>query len=67
MLSPPVAYWDADNDTYYTYVLEDTGVPLVHYLMVNVPGNDMGRGEVVFEYIPSFSLNYKNNDQDFVK
>ncbi len=66
MWDAPTSFWEADDKEYYTYLLEDTFVPLAHYLVVNIPGNRMEEGEVVFEYQPSFSLNF--NDQDeFVK
>lgn len=66
MMDPPSAFWDASNDTYYTYLLQDTGFYMTHYLVVNIPGNRLDEGEVVFDYLPSFSLNFDSND-NFVR
>ncbi len=49
----------------YTYMVEDTGVPFIHYLKVNIPGCDGStEGDVAISYIPSFYVE-NNGDSTF--
>jgi phosphatidylethanolamine-binding protein len=56
----PTVEWTADPDSFYTLVMTDPDAPSRkdpkfrewhHWLVVNIPGNDVAKGEVLSEYI----------------
>ena len=59
MMEPPVLFFDASNDTFYTYMIVDLAVSFAHYLVANIRGNGVNEtGDVILPYIPSFSLDF---------
>lgn len=57
---PPCATWPADKWTYYTLIMLDPDVPSRcdpsdrewhHWLIGNIPGNKLSKGQVVYKYI----------------
>ena len=61
MLDPPYVYWDADPYSYYTLMVEDVdlngGRRYFHFLLYNIPGNNVTAGQVAFDWAPSFAFN----------
>lgn len=60
--NPPVVEYKAESDTFYTLAMQDPDAPsrrepsrreFRHWLVVNIPGNDIVNGETIFEYIGS--------------
>ncbi|MFH4979470.1 hypothetical protein AB6A40_006179 [Gnathostoma spinigerum] len=58
--NPPHVTWDAEPGALYTLVMTDPDAPSRsnpqfrewhHWLVINIPGNDVSRGEVLSEYI----------------
>ncbi|KAG5685018.1 hypothetical protein PVAND_014221 [Polypedilum vanderplanki] len=58
----PKITFKAEEDAYYTIVMTDPDAPsrkepsrreFRHWLVVNIPGNDISNGETIFEYIGS--------------
>lgn len=58
----PLVEWEASPTVYYTLVMYDPDAPsqanpsladVKHWLVVNIPGNDVNSGEVIAEYIGS--------------
>ncbi|XP_046982767.1 protein D3-like [Schistocerca americana] len=58
----PSVTWDAEKDTYYTLAMTDPDAPsrkdpkfreFLHWLVVNIPGNDIAKGETLAEYVGS--------------
>ncbi|XP_035673757.1 protein D2-like isoform X2 [Branchiostoma floridae] len=58
--SPPQVTWAAEEGYLYTLIMTDPDAPnrsnpkfreWHHWLIVNIPGNDLGRGEVLTDYI----------------
>lgn len=54
--------WKADSDTFYTLCMTDPDAPSRqepkfrewhHWLVVNIPGNDISKGETLSEYVGS--------------
>ncbi|CAD6244710.1 GSCOCG00013434001-RA-CDS [Cotesia congregata] len=59
---PPTVHWDADSGSFYTLCMTDPDAPSRkqptyrewhHWLVGNIPGNDLSKGEVLSEYIGS--------------
>lgn len=59
---PPTVTWKAENDAFYTLCLTDPDAPSRktpkfrewhHWLVVNIPGCDVSKGQVLSEYIGS--------------
>lgn len=59
---PVSVKWPAEPDTLYTVCMTDPDAPSRqqpkyrewhHWLVVNVPGNDIGKGEILSEYVGS--------------
>ncbi|XP_044580968.1 protein D2-like isoform X1 [Cotesia glomerata] len=59
---PPTVHWDADSGSFYTLCMTDPDAPSRkqptyrewhHWLVGNIPGNDVSKGEVLSEYIGS--------------
>ena len=55
----PNVHWDADPDSYYVVILADPDAPsratptlreVAHWMVVNVPGNDVSKGEIKYQY-----------------
>ena len=49
MKDVPVVSWNAEPDAFYTLLMvdpESTIPEFVHWLVVNIPGNDLNSGEV---------------------
>ncbi len=44
--------WSADPRKLYTIVVYDTTASVVHFLAVNIPGNEVSRGEILLPYQP---------------
>ncbi|KHN77275.1 26 kDa secreted antigen [Toxocara canis] len=61
--SPPTRLgWDADSNGLYTLILTDPDAPSrqnptlrewLHWLVINIPGNNTSRGNVIATFIPS--------------
>ncbi|XP_074114969.1 protein D2 isoform X1 [Cotesia typhae] len=59
---PPTVHWDADSGSFYTLCMTDPDAPSRkqptyrewhHWLVGNIPGNDVSKGEVLSAYIGS--------------
>ncbi|XP_017796621.1 PREDICTED: protein D2-like isoform X1 [Habropoda laboriosa] len=59
---PPTVTWDADANGYYTVCMTDPDAPSRkepkfrewhHWLVGNIPGSDISKGEVLSEYVGS--------------
>lgn len=44
--------WEALPDTFYTLYIYDNTINLVHALIVNIPNNEIDKGDVILPYIP---------------
>ncbi|KAK9501885.1 hypothetical protein O3M35_012524 [Rhynocoris fuscipes] len=60
--NPPKVEWEADPNAYYTLCLTDPDAPSrkdpkfrewLHWLIVNIPGNNVNQGEVLAEFVSS--------------
>lgn len=58
----PSVKWDADPDSYYTLIMTDPDAPsranptrgeVRHWYVVNIAGNNVAEGEILFSYIGS--------------
>lgn len=58
----PTVKWNADKDTYYTLIFTDPDAPsradpkfreFRHWLVVNIPGDNVNAGDILFDYIGS--------------
>uniref|UniRef100_T1GU81 Phosphatidylethanolamine-binding protein n=1 Tax=Megaselia scalaris TaxID=36166 RepID=T1GU81_MEGSC len=58
----PAVKWEAEEGALYTLLMTDPDAPsrknpefgeVRHWLVVNIPGNDISKGQVVFDYIGS--------------
>ncbi|KAK2712577.1 hypothetical protein QYM36_011309 [Artemia franciscana] len=58
--NPPTVHWDADPNSFYTLCMTDPDAPSRkepkfrewhHWLVVNIPGEDISKGEVLSEYV----------------
>ncbi|XP_055907095.1 protein D2-like [Eupeodes corollae] len=54
----PSLLWDADENSLYTILMTDPDVPekikeAMHWLVVNIPGNKLSKGQCVMEYAGS--------------
>lgn len=58
----PKVEYKAEKDTYYTLAMQDPDAPsrrepsrreFRHWLVVNIPGNDIFKGDTIWEYIGS--------------
>ncbi|KAK4879806.1 hypothetical protein RN001_007952 [Aquatica leii] len=56
----PVVYWNSEDDSFYSLVMTDPDAPSRenpelrewhHWLVVNIPGNNIQQGETLSEYI----------------
>ena len=60
MLEAPVPTWDCDPTKLYTYSIEDKSLDndngFFHYLVVNIENCDVSTGDVVLDYLPSFTF-----------
>ncbi|XP_057334536.1 protein D2-like isoform X1 [Microplitis mediator] len=59
---PPTVHWDADSGSFYTLCMTDPDAPSReqptyrewhHWLVSNIPGNEISKGEVLSDYIGS--------------
>jgi phosphatidylethanolamine-binding protein (PEBP) family uncharacterized protein len=57
-----VLSWNADSNSYYVVILADPDAPsranptfreFAHWMIVNIPGNDISKGEIKYQYIGS--------------
>ncbi|KAJ1524752.1 hypothetical protein ONE63_009631 [Megalurothrips usitatus] len=58
---PPQVSFKAEKDTLWTLVLTnpdghliEENAEYVHWFIGNIPGNDVSKGEVIFDYLPPF-------------
>ncbi|XP_053946672.1 protein D2-like [Anastrepha ludens] len=60
--SQPLVEWAADHDAFYTLIMTDPDAPsrreptfreFKHWLVGNIPGNDISQGEVLAAYVGS--------------
>ncbi|XP_011182666.1 protein D3 [Zeugodacus cucurbitae] len=60
--SQPLVEWEADPDTFYALIMTDPDAPsrnapkfreFKHWLVGNIPGNDVTKGEVLSAYVGS--------------
>lgn len=58
----PHVHYDADDESFYTLIMTDPDAPSRknpirrewhHWLVVNIPGKDVEKGETLSEYVPS--------------
>lgn len=58
----PAVEWEADSSTYYTLAMVDPDAPsraepiyreIEHWLVVNIPGSDVSKGDIIASYIGS--------------
>ncbi|XP_036325333.1 protein D2-like [Rhagoletis pomonella] len=58
----PTVTWEADNDALYTLIMVDPDAPsraeptfreILHWLVVNIPGNEVTQGETIAAYAGS--------------
>jgi phosphatidylethanolamine-binding protein (PEBP) family uncharacterized protein len=56
----PDVDWEAKNDEFYTFLMVDYGaqdsdkpMEVNHWLVVNIPGNNIDKGETVVEFVGS--------------
>lgn len=58
----PTVKWNADKNTLYTLILADPDAPsradpqfreVRHWLVVNIPGDEVYAGESIFDYVSS--------------
>lgn len=42
----PKVSWPIEANTYYTFVMVDATPNLLHWLTVNIAGNDLSKGEL---------------------
>lgn len=58
----PAVKWESEEGVLYTLLMTDPDAPsrknpefgeVRHWLVVNIPGNDISKGQVVFDYIGS--------------
>lgn len=59
MSAEPSVSWRANNETYYTLIMVDPDAPshanatyrnMLHWLVVNIPGNNVTQGETITKY-----------------
>ena len=62
MKDEPEVTWEADSDANYTLLMTDPDAPnrqskafgeVRHWLVVNIPGNKVADGKVLYEYVGS--------------
>lgn len=54
----PDADWEAESDEFYTLLMTDCGaqdsekiMEVNHWLVLNIPGNDISKGETAIEFV----------------
>lgn len=64
----PDVDWEAKSDEFYSLLMADYGsqesenfMEVNHWLVVNIPGNDLAKGETVVEFIGAMPLKVKIN------
>ncbi|XP_045494663.1 39S ribosomal protein L38, mitochondrial [Colias croceus] len=62
-LEPPVVSYEADGDSLWTLVLTsldghltESDKEYVHWLVANIPGKDIGKGDTIVDYLQPFPL-----------
>ncbi|XP_023345333.1 putative odorant-binding protein A5 [Eurytemora carolleeae] len=68
LLNRPSFKWNADPNALYTLLIEDNDIELgsikyAHLLVTNIPGSNVYGGDEVIEYIPSFTVNIRDNEK----
>ncbi|XP_030562662.1 protein D2 isoform X2 [Drosophila novamexicana] len=62
VMHKPVVEWMAEPDTYYTLMMVDPDAPsrseprlreFKHWLVINIPGNDVDKGDALADYVGS--------------
>ena len=74
----PKVIWKADKNTYYTIMMTDADSSpndpfqreFLHWLVLNVPGTDISKGEIKAPYIPPAAgqrnlINFKKTAHHF--
>merc|ERR1711976_28010 len=59
----PFLAWQPDPNALYTVMIEDQDIgriKYVHWMVTNIPGNNVPAGDEVLEYIPSFKVDREN-------
>ena len=63
MWDPPMLYFDSSPNALYTYMVEDVDLindrRYFHYIRYNIPGNMLHKGDIAFDWIPSFMFNLR--------
>ncbi len=54
MREKPISNWKGSKNKYYTYLILDTGPSYIHYLGVNIKGDNWDTVQDAFCYIPPF-------------
>jgi len=58
----PHVVWDSEPNTFYTLIMTDPDAPsranpkfreFRHWLVANIPGNNLSEGDTIFEYVGS--------------
>lgn len=44
-LETPIVSWPIEPNTYYTFIMIDVTSNVLDWLYVNIPGNDLSKGE----------------------
>merc|ERR1719347_428824 len=69
MYGRPKLIWPADPNAFYTILLVDNGIErlqgaqFIHWMVVNVPGNEIEKGVEVIDYLPVFLFKLDRNGQ----
>ena len=65
MMDPPMVHWPAKSNSLYTLMVIDVGLPdgmsFFHYLIGNIPGNDIKNGTVVLDWVKPILYMYRND------
>ena len=71
----PKVEWKTEEDTYYTLAMLNLDVPtkkdpkdsdFLSWLVVNIPGDDITKGETLAEYVGGFPLKEENQNLMFI-
>ena len=63
---PPIVSWPSEPDALYTVIIVDNGIERVlpkqyfHWMVVNIPGNNIHEGVEVIDYLTPFSMEIKD-------
>ena len=67
---PPIVSWPSEPDALYTVIIVDNGIERVlpkqyfHWMVINIPGNNIHEGVEVIDYLTPFSMEIKDRRID---